>query len=110
MIKIESVEGVCTVDRDGHKCVLFVGMIITPEEVTTINANGDVVYTIDETTVVVVPKGTKATISVVEEGPVEAPAEAPVEPAPVEAPVEAAPVAEVVPAPVETPVEATAKK
>jgi hypothetical protein len=65
MIKIESVEGICTITREGEECVLFVGMQITPEEVGTIVAGGDLVYSIDESQVVVVAKGTKATVSAV---------------------------------------------
>ena len=108
MIKIESADGVCTIKRDGIDCVIFPGMVITPEEVETINADGDVVYTIDEAIVVVVPKGTKATVSEVpvEITPVEIPAEVQVE----ETPAEAAPVVEVVPAVVETPAPVTTKK
>lgn len=72
MIKIESVEGICTITRDGHDCVLFVGMQITPEEVETMVAGGDVVYSIDESQIVVVAKGEKATVSEVVKTEVEA--------------------------------------
>ena len=106
MIKIESVDGICTITREGEKCMLFVGMVITPDEVQTIDAKGDIVYTIDESQVVVVPKGTKATISAAETPAV---VEAPVE-APVETPSEAVPAAEVVPTPMETTSEDSAKK
>jgi len=112
MIKIESVEGICTITRDGEECVLFPNMQITPEEVETIVAGGDVVYCIDESQVVVVPKGEKATISTVE---------VTTEPAPVvvettnteetkeETKEETAPVS-VVPPSVETPAPVAAKK
>lgn len=108
MIKIESVNGVCTITREGVDCVLFPGMIIAPEEVKTMVAGGDVVYTIDESIVVVVPKGTKATVH---EVPTEQPAaEEVAEPVVVGVQTEAAPAAEVVTETVETPVTTTAKK
>jgi hypothetical protein len=109
MIKIESADGVCTITREGIDCVIFPGMIITPDEVETIVADGDVVYSIDEAIVVVVPKGTKATVTEVPK------AEAPVEEAPVETPAEEAPTeaatqTEVVTETVETPAETAKKK
>lgn len=105
MIKIESVEGICTVIREGEECVLFPGMQISPEEVETITAGGDLVYCIDETQVVVVPKGEKATITTVAVEAVEE-----TEASKEEANTEAAPQAEVVTKAVETPAPVTAKK
>lgn len=107
MIKIESADNSSTIVRDGEECVLFPGMIITTEEVETITANGDVVYTIDETIVVVVPKGEKATVSVV---PTPEVTEEVVQEVPPQVEETAAPEAEVVTETVETPAETTKKK
>lgn len=108
MIKIESADSSSTITRDGEECVLFPGMHITPEEVETIVAKGDVVYTIDETIVVVVPKGEQATISVVPTPEVvETPEEVVQE---VQEPQEAAVQTEVVTETVETPAPVTTKK
>ena len=47
MIKIESVDGACTIVREGAECVLFVGMIVYAGELDTLKG-GSVTYTVDE--------------------------------------------------------------
>lgn len=60
MIKIEYVEGTGTVTlATGEESAIFPGMQVSAEELVTLEATGDVVYCIDETRIVVVPKGTK---------------------------------------------------
>lgn len=110
MIKIEYVEGVGTITREGEECGLFVGMQISEEEVLTITASGDVTYCIDEQLVVVVPKGEKATINKVT--PVEATEEVTETETEekVEEPTETVETTEVVTETVETAAKATAKK
>lgn len=103
MIKIESADGISTITRDGETCVIFPGMVISQDEVSTIVADGDVVYTIDEAIVVVVPKGTKATVTEVPKAEAEAEVVT-------ETPPEAATETEVVTETVEAPAKATAKK
>lgn len=110
MIKIESSDNASTIVREGEECILFPGMIITQQEVETIKANGDVVYTIDEAIVVVVPKGTQATVSVVPTPEVAETEEVVQEVQEPEVPTETAEQAEVVTETVETPAPVTAKK
>ena len=56
MIKIESIQGSGTITREGEECVLFVGMYITQDEVSTITTTGEIVYSVDELELVVVTK------------------------------------------------------
>lgn len=47
MIKIESVNGKCSIMRNGEECVLFVGMCVYDGELETLKG-GEVTYTVDE--------------------------------------------------------------
>lgn len=47
MIKIESVNGKCTIVREGEECVVFVGMCVFDGELETLKG-GQVTYTVDE--------------------------------------------------------------